>query len=52
MKKNRKKLITTIYLDPDQDKKLRRFAKKSHIPMAEIVRLSIDLWLVRHGLVL
>ena len=37
---------TTVYLDSDQIRALRKLAKKSQVPMAAIIRRGIDLAII------
>lgn len=45
---NRKKISTTVYVEPEQDEKLKELSRVTHVPVAEFIRQGIDLILARH----
>lgn len=44
----RKKLITTIYLTPEQKEKLKHLSLKTKVPISEYIREGIDLVLEKN----
>jgi hypothetical protein len=39
----------TVYITPEQDRKLRRLSERTKVPVAEYVRQGIDLVLKKEG---
>jgi predicted DNA-binding protein len=48
MARSSKKVITTIYLNPDQKEKLRRLSAKTRVPISEFIREGVDHVLKRY----
>jgi len=48
-RQRRKKLAITVYITPDQDRRLRRLHERTHVPIAVYVRQGIDLILKKAG---
>lgn len=46
---SRKKISTTVYLDPEQDAALKRLSAHTRVPVAEYVREGINLALRAHS---
>lgn len=44
----RKKVMTTIYLTPEQEERLKDLSQATRVPMAVYIREGIDLVLDRH----
>jgi len=44
----RRKISTTVYLTPDQDRQLRLLHERTRVPVAEYVRQGIDMVLQRY----
>ena len=44
----RKKLSTTVYITPEQNEKLKLLNDKTKVPVAEYIRLGIDLVLEKY----
>ena len=44
----RKKILTTIYLTPEQDERLKQLSNVTRVPMAVYIREGIDLILDRN----
>jgi len=44
----RKKILTTIYLTPEQDEQLKQLSSATRVPMAVYIREGIDLILDRN----
>lgn len=42
-KVSRRKISTTVYLEPDQDRRLRRLHARTNVPIAWYIRRGIDL---------
>jgi predicted DNA-binding protein len=48
MARSSKKVITTIYLNPDQKEKLRRLSAKTRVPISGFIREGVDHVLKRY----
>lgn len=44
----RKKVTTTVYLDPEQKERLAKLHAATRVPVAEYIREGIDLVLAKH----
>jgi len=44
----RRKLTTTVYIEPEQDAALKALSARTQVPVAEYIREGIDLVLARH----
>jgi hypothetical protein len=44
---SRKKISTTIYITPEQDEELKRLSSHTKVPVAEYIRLGIELVLAK-----
>lgn len=47
---SRKKVSTTIYLDPTQDERLKALNRATKVPVAEYIRQAIEAFLVKKGM--
>ena len=45
----RKKISTTIYIEPDQNEQLKLLHERTKVPIAVYIREGIDLVLARHA---
>ncbi len=45
---SRKKISTTVYINPEQDEQLKRLHEKTKVPVAEYIRQGIDLVLEKY----
>jgi predicted DNA-binding protein len=48
-RQRRKKLAITVYITPEQDRRLRRLHERTMVPIAAYVRQGIDLVLKKAG---
>lgn len=48
----RKKIITTIYLNPEQEERLKGLSQNTRVPMSVYIREGIDLVLEKNRLLL
>jgi predicted DNA-binding protein len=44
----RRKVLTTVYLEPEQDEQLKALSERSGVPVASYIRKGIDLVLEAH----
>ena len=44
----RRKIVTTVYIEPGQDALLKALSERTRVPVAEYIRQGIDLVLDRH----
>jgi hypothetical protein len=46
---SRKKVSTTVYITPEQDKLLKQLHERTRVPVAEYIRQGIDLVLEKYS---
>ena len=45
---SRKKISTTVYINPEQDERLKALHERTKVPVAEYIRQGIDLVLIKY----
>lgn len=48
----RRKVATTVYIEADQDERLKALSLRTRVPVAEFIRQGVDLILDRHAALL
>lgn len=46
----RKKVSTTVYIEPDQDQRLRDLHERTKVPIAVFIREGIEMVLAKYGM--